>query len=930
MDYGKTVNLPKTKFPMRGNLPNKEPEMQKWWDDIDIYAQVQARQQGKPKFVLHDGPPYANGDIHIGHALNKIIKDMIVRFKTMQGYDAPYVPGWDTHGLPIEHAVVKKGKIDRKRVPVNEFRAKCAEYAQKYIDKQREQFKRLGVRGDWKNPYITLKPAFEAAQIRVFGDMAKKGFIYRGKKSVYWSPSSETALAEAEIEYYDKRSPSLYVKFPVADGNGVVPEANAFVLIWTTTPWTIPANLAVALKEDFTYALVKVGEEYLLLAEALVDDVMKEADIASYDIVKTWKGSELDGVVCRHPFYDRMSPLVFGDHVTLDAGTGCVHTAPGHGEEDFELGIKYDLGVLCPVDERGVFTEEAPGFTGLFYDKANKVVTEKLDEGGHLLKLSFITHQYPHDWRSKQPVIYRATEQWFASIDGFREAMLEQIKAVKWHPKWGEVRLHNMVADRGDWCISRQRVWGVPLPIFYCKKCGHELITDETIDQIANLFAAEGSDAWYDKTEAELLPHGATCTACGHDEFRKETDTMDVWFDSGSSHVAVLRQREELKWPADMYLEGSDQYRGWFNSSLSTAVAAFGQAPYEQVLSHGFTLDGEGRKMSKSLGNTVAPQNITKQLGADILRLWVSSVDYTADVRISDSILKQIAEVYRKIRNTMRFLLGNLADFDPKRDVVAHGEMEELERYVLSKLQQLVKRVNAAYDSYEFHAVYHHVHNFCAVFLSQFYFDIRKDRLYTEYSEAKSRRATQTVLYELLNALVRLIAPILAHTADEVWRYVPGADVVSVQLTDMPQPDEQLTDAALEQKWDRLTAVRDDVLKALEEARKAKLIGNSLGAAVELFPEVETYELLKGVDRLDQFLIVSAVTLHEPGANPSAEALAYDGLHVKVAQAEGEKCERCWVISPEVGKDAAYLDLCHRCATTVRNHYADVVAGEDA
>lgn len=925
MDYGKTLNLPKTDFPMRGNLPNREPEMQKWWDDIDIYAKVQTRQRGKKKFVLHDGPPYANGDLHIGHALNKILKDIIVRFKTMQGFDAPYVPGWDTHGMPIEHAIIKQEKLDRKNIPVNEFRKKCAEYAMKYLDKQRTQFKRLGVRGDWNNPYITLRPEYEAAQIRVFGDMVKKGYIYRGKKSVYWSPSSETALAEAEIEYKDKRSPSIYVKFPVKDGNGVVPEADTSVLIWTTTPWTIPANLGIALHKDFTYALVRTNKGQLILAEECIAPVMKLADVTDFDIVQTWKGNELDGVVCRHPFYDRESPIIFGDHVTVDSGTGCVHTAPGHGEEDFELGQTYNLGVLCPVDEKGVFTDEAPGFEGMFYDKANKKVTETIEEAGCLFKLEFITHQYPHDWRSKQPVIFRATEQWFASIDGFRDEMLEAIKDVKWTPPWGEVRLHNMIAERGDWCISRQRVWGVPLPIFYCRNCGHELITDETIERIAQLFNREGSSVWYDKSEDALLPEGSTCTRCGHDRFKKETDTMDVWFDSGSSHAAVLQQREELKWPADLYLEGSDQYRGWFNSSLSTAVATQGRAPYEQVLSHGFTLDGEGQKMSKSLGNTVDPQKITKQLGAEILRLWVASTDYQADVRISDDILKQVSEVYRKIRNTLRFLLGNLYDFDPVAHRVPHEALGELERYVLMKKERLVKRVHDAYDAYEFNIVYHAVHNFCTVFLSQFYLDICKDRLYTEYSDAPIRRATQTVFYEVLKALVRLIAPILVHTADEVWQHVPGTDVISVQLTDFPKMDASLLEEALEEKWDRLSVLRDDVLKALEEARAAKLIGNSLEAAVELFPDETAHALLRQVERLDQWLIVSNVTLHEPGTAPAEGAVRFDGLHVKVRRADGEKCERCWIISPEVGRDPDYPDICRRCATTVRAHYADVV-----
>jgi isoleucyl-tRNA synthetase len=593
-DYSKTVNVMKTDFPMRGNLPTREPEIQKWWEEIDIYHQVLEKRKGGPAFILHDGPPYANGDIHIGHSLNKILKDFIVRYKSMKGFYVPYVPGWDTHGLPIEHAIITKKKVDRKSVDPVQFREMCKEYALSFVERQKEQFKRLGVRADWDNPYITFEPKYEAAQIRVFGEMVKKGYIYRGLKSVYWSPSSETALAEAEIEYHDKKSPSIYVLFPVKDGASVLPEKNTFVVIWTTTPWTIPANMAIALNESFQYSLVRVGERQLLIATELVENVMKVAGITEYVTVRKFRGEDLEGVVCRHPFYDRESPIVFGDHVTLDAGTGCVHTAPGHGEEDFQLALKYNLEILCPVDGKGKMTDQAPGFEGLFYEDANKKVTEKLEEAGLLLKLTFITHQYPHDWRTKKPVIFRATEQWFASVDGFREEMLKAIKEVKWLPSWGEVRMRNMIADRGDWCISRQRVWGVPLPIFYCEACNHAHITEETIEHIAGLFAREGSSAWYAKEVSELMPPNQRCEKCGGEKFRKETDTMDVWFDSGSSHVAVLEQREDLRWPADLYIEGSDQYRGWFNSSLSTSVATRGQAPYRQVISHGFTMDGEG------------------------------------------------------------------------------------------------------------------------------------------------------------------------------------------------------------------------------------------------------------------------------------------------------------------------------------------------
>ncbi|MCF6094744.1 isoleucine--tRNA ligase [Microaerobacter geothermalis] len=924
MDYGKTLNLPKTDFSMRGNLPKMEPSMQEWWDEIDIYKKVQERTKGRPKFILHDGPPYANGDIHIGHALNKVLKDMIVRFKSMSGYDAPYVPGWDTHGLPIEHAIIKNKKIDRHKVGINEFREMCKEYALSYVEKQKGQFKRLGVRGDWENPYLTLKPEYEARQIKVFGEMAKKGYIYKGLKSVYWSPSSETALAEAEIEYKDKRSPSIYVKFPVKDGKGLLDEKTS-VVIWTTTPWTIPANVAIALHPELEYSVVRVGDDKMVVASGLLEQVAKEVGWETYEIVNTFKGSELEYAVCRHPFYDRDSLVILGDHVTLDAGTGCVHTAPGHGEEDFYLGQKYHLEILCPVDDKGRFTEGAPGFEGLFYDDANKPITQKLDEAGALLKLSFITHQYPHDWRSKQPVIFRATEQWFASIDGFREELLKAIKEVKWTPSWGEQRLHNMVADRNDWCISRQRVWGVPIPIFYCEACQEAIVNDETINRIAEIFRQEGSSAWYAMDVSELIPEGLSCPACGNTSFRKETDTMDVWFDSGSSHEAVLQEREELQWPADLYLEGSDQYRGWFNSSLSTAVATRGQAPYKGILSHGFTLDGEGRKMSKSLGNVIVPQVIMDKLGADILRLWVASVDYQSDVRISDNILNQIAEVYRKIRNTFRFLLGNLNDFNPTKDRVSYEELTELDRYILGKAQRVIQKVRKAYEQYQFHTIFHTVHNFCTIDLSSLYIDVSKDRLYTEQPESPLRRAAQTVMYDVLVDLVRLVTPIIPHTADEVWKYIPGERELSVQLTDLPEANLSLIDHQLEKKWDQLIEVRDEVLKALEQARKEKLIGNSLGASVHLYPSEENYPLLSAMESaLPELFIVSHVVLHKPDEEVSENALDLEGVSVLVSQAPGEKCERCWMVKEEVGQDNIHPSLCPRCAQTVKNHYAHV------
>lgn len=915
MDYSKTLNLPQTDFPMRGNLPNAEPKMQAWWDEIDIYGKVKTFRKGKPKFILHDGPPYANGNIHIGHALNKILKDFIVRYKSMRGFDAPYVPGWDTHGLPIEQAIANSSNVDRKQMNVIDFRRLCEQYAKDWIEKQKQQFKRLGVRGDWNNPYVTFDPAYEARQIRVFAEMVKKGYIYKGLRPVYWSPSSESALAEAEIEYKDKRSPSIYVAFPVQDGKSLLaPDDN--VVIWTTTPWTLPANLAISVHPEYEYVLVRTESGKYLVAEALLEQVAQTVGWKETTVERTFKGKELEGVVCRHPFYDRPSPLLLGEHVTLDAGTGCVHTAPGHGEEDFEIGQKYGLDVLCPVDDQGRFTREAPGFEGLFYDDANKVVTEKLKENGRLLHLGFITHQYPHDWRTKKPVIFRATEQWFASVDGFRQTMLDEIKNIRWTPHWGEIRLHNMIAERGDWCISRQRSWGVPIPIFYCQSCGHALVNDRTIEHVATLIEREGSNVWFAKEADQLLPEGTVCAECGHDQFRKETDIMDVWFDSGSSHAAVLEGREELTWPADMYLEGSDQYRGWFNSSLITAVAVKGKAPYRQILSHGFTLDGEGRKMSKSLGNTVDPVQVCETLGADILRLWVASVDYQADVRISDNILKQITEVYRKIRNTFRFMLGNLYDFDPERDLVPFTELKELDRFALIRLNRMIERVLKAYDDYQFHIVYQTIHHFCAVEMSAFYLDIVKDRLYVSVPDDPVRRQAQTVLYRALSAMVRLIAPILPHTAEEVWKYAPGTQVESVQLTDMPDPVPVWRDDALEEKWTALIQVRDEVNKALEQARRDKVVGNSLGAHVELYPDENTRSLLGQFEDLETLFIVSKVTIHDFNARPK-DAKDFAIGAIRVVPAPGEKCERCWIVTPEVGQSTQHPTLCPRCVETV-------------
>ncbi|WP_409275571.1 isoleucine--tRNA ligase [Neobacillus sp. SCS-31] len=916
MDYKDTLLMPKTDFPMRGNLPKREPEIQAKWEEQNIYKKVQERTKGRPMYVLHDGPPYANGDIHMGHALNKILKDIIVRHKSMTGYNAPYVPGWDTHGLPIEQALANKG-VKRKEMTVAEFRQLCTEYALGQIDSQRTQFKRLGVRGDWENPYITLKPEYEAQQIKVFGEMAKKGYIYKGLKPVYWSPSSESALAEAEIEYKDKKSPSIYVAFKVKDGKGVL-DTDTSIVVWTTTPWTIPANLGISVHPDLVYAVVSVNGQKYVVAEALLESVAKEIGWDSYEVARKVKGSELEYITAAHPLYARDSLVMLGEHVTTDAGTGCVHTAPGHGEDDFHVGQKYGLGVLCPVDDKGYMTAEAEGLEGLFYDEANKPITQALDEAGALLKLSFITHSYPHDWRTKKPVIYRATAQWFASIKDFRNELLEAVKETEWVPAWGETRLFNMVRDRGDWCISRQRVWGVPIPVFYAEN-GEPVITDETIEHVSYLFREHGSNVWFEREAKDLLPEGFTHPGSPNGTFTKETDIMDVWFDSGSSHQAVLEERDDLQRPADLYLEGSDQYRGWFNSSLSTAVAVTGKAPYKGVLSHGFVLDGEGRKMSKSLGNVMIPEKIMNQMGADILRLWVASVDYQSDVRVSDAILKQVAEVYRKIRNTFRFLLGNLADFNPETDALSYEQLREVDQFMLVKLNRLIKQVRTSYDKYEYSGIYHAVNNFCTLDLSAFYLDFAKDILYIEAKDNKARRAIQTVLYEALVSLAQLVSPILSHTADEVWEFIPGVKEESVQLTDMPEYKEYDNAVALMEKWTAFMKLRDDVLKALEEARNEKVIGKSLTAKVTLYVNKQTRELLDSIDEdLKQLFIVSGLEVAGEAEQASAEALKLENASIVVSKAEGETCDRCWVVTTDTGSDPDHPTLCARCASVVK------------
>jgi len=927
--YNETLNLPQTDFPMRGNLPQKEPEILAKWEEMDIYRVVQEANRGKPKFVLHDGPPFANGDIHLGHTLNKVLKDMIIKYRTQNGYDSPYVPGWDTHGLPIEQQAIKALGLNRHATDPLVFRKYCHDYAMKYVNIQREQFKRLGVRGDWENPYITLKPEFEAVQIGVFGEMAKKGFIYKGLKPVYWCPHCETALAEAEIEYAEKKSASIYVKFPVVQAKGLLAQDNTYFVIWTTTPWTLPANMAVCVHPELEYILLKVGGERFVIAKELLEsfkEVLQKEEAYQnlpVDVEETYQGAELEGIVCRHPLYERQSVVILGEHVTTEQGTGCVHTAPGHGVEDFEVGKKYNLEVLSPVDNAGKFTKEAGKYEGIFVDDANKLITADLKERNMLLSMGFIKHQYPHCWRCKHPIMFRATEQWFASVDGFREQALKAIDNVQWIPAWGRDRIYNMVADRSDWCISRQRTWGVPIPIFYCQKCNKEIINDQTISHIQKLFAEHGSDVWFAREARELIPEGLTCPECGATEFRKETDIMDVWFDSGSSHLAVGEQIPELHWPADLYLEGSDQHRGWFNSSLSTSVAVRGVAPYKAVLTHGFLVDEKGRKMSKSAGNGIDPLDVIKQMGADILRLWVSSADYRSDIAASPNILKQIAEAYRKIRNTYRYLLGNLYDFDPVKDKVAYQDMPEIDKWALLKLQKLIKKVTDAYENYEFHVVYHSIHNFCSVEMSAIYLDIIKDRVYTERSDSLLRRSAQTVSLEVLTALVKMLVPILTFTTEEIWQYLPLKDkTITVQIAGWPEYHAEYLDEELEQKWERILAVRDFVAKPLEEARRNKIIGHSLDAKVDIFASSEWLPFLQDiVQDLATYFITSTVEIH-PAEEAPAEAYRNEelpGLAVTVAKAPGQKCERCWIYSETVGESPEHPTLCKRCDTVIKS-----------
>ena len=906
-DFKDTLLMPKTDFPMRGNLGVNELPIQAKWEELNIYEKVVKKNEGKEPFYLHDGPPYANGNIHLGHALNKILKDFIVRYKTMSGFYAPYQPGWDTHGLPIEQALTKNKKVNRKEMSVADFRTLCEKYALEQIAQQKIGFKRLGVLGDWKDPYITLTHDFEAEQIRCFGKMAARGLIFKGLKPVYWSPSSETALAEAEVEYKDVSATSIYVAFPVVDGKDVLSN-DCELVIWTTTPWTIPANLAVCAGPDFEYAVVKVGERFFVVALDLLESAAKAIGWENYEILQKVPGNQLEGVKYLHKLYNRVSPVILGDHVTLESGTGLVHTAPGHGEDDFNVGKKYGLEVLCPVDSRGFMTEEAGEFAGMFYEVANEEVIKRLDEENMLLQKYSFMHSYPHDWRTGKPIIFRATPQWFASIDKFKEDILEAIKTVTWYPQWGEVRLANMIKDRQDWCISRQRVWGVPIPVFYAED-GTAILDQDVINHVADLYEQYGSNIWFEKDAKELLPEGFTHEGSPNGIFTKEMDIMDVWFDSGTSHHGALLKKYGTC-VADVYLEGSDQYRGWFNSSLITSVALEGKAPYKTIISHGFTLDGQGRKMSKSLGNTVDPLQVCNESGADILRLWVSSVAYQSDMPMSKELLKQISESYRKIRNTLRFLLANVFDFNPAVDSVEYANLGEVDKYVLCRLNEVVKEVHAAYNTYEFDNVYRTILNFLTNDLSSFYLDFTKDILYIHAADSNDRRSIQTVFFECLKAITTMLTPILPHTMEEVYSYMPGEKQESIYLCDMVKPVYYDGSDVIIAKFNKFMVLRDDVLKALEAARNEKIIGKSLNAHLVICPNDEmAKELVDFHLNLGQVFIVSKCDV----VSNLEDGVEYPTAKIKVTACEGVTCARCWQIVDNVNEDC----LCGRCQKIV-------------
>jgi len=929
MDYKKTLNLPHTDFPMKANLVNKEPEILKKWEQEDIYSLIRNTSQGRPTYILHDGPPYANGNIHMGTAFNKILKDIIIKSKQMDGYDVPYVPGWDCHGLPIEWQVDHELGDKKLEMTQSEVRKRCRDFADHFIKIQRDEFKRLGVLGEWDNPYLTMNYIYEATIVREFGKFALNGSLLKSKKPVYWCNSCSTALAEAEVEYEDDTSSSIFVRFPfvsdLTEKYSSLAGKDIFIAIWTTTPWTIPANLAVALHPDLEYIAIDT-EKYgvLILAEGLLESFLKKVGIEEYTLLERFNARELEGLKAKHPLYDKESVIILADYVTLDVGTGCVHTAPGHGQEDYESGLEYNLEIYSPVDEKGRFTEDVEFFAGQEVFEANRNVIEKLNELGALLKEEEITHSYPHCWRCKKPVIFRATEQWFISMDkkGLREKSLKAIRAVEWIPSWGEERIYGLVKNRPDWCISRQRSWGVPISIFYCLKCGNHLITQEIVDHVASLVEKHGTDIWFDLPAHELLPQGITCPLCHGDAFRKETDILDVWFDSGVSYTVLERRADYLRYPADLYLEGSDQHRGWFHSSLLCSVGTRDKAPFKSVLTHGFVVDGNGRKMSKSRGNVISPEEVINKYGAEILRLWVASEDYRGDIRLSQEILDRLTEAYRRLRNTFRYLLGNLYDFDPLKDAVSYQDLLELDRWALHQLQELTEKVLGSYQRFEYHSIYQAVYNFCVLTLSSYYLDILKDRLYTTPFNSKERRSAQTALNEILECLVRLVAPIIPFTADEVWGYTHNKEKSISIHTDLFIPArEELKDTALIERWEVILNVRKEITKALELARNEKIIGHSLDAAVSL---ALPHNLLQGLkdyrDELRSICIISTVEfVGERKIEEGYESKEYPGLVIKVMPSPFNKCERCWIHDSTVGHDKEHPALCKRCVQVITN-----------
>ena len=920
-NYNDTIHKMQTPFEMRAGLPKKEPKMLEDWEQNHVYEQMIKNNEGKPQYILHDGPPYANGNIHMGTALNKIIKDIIIRYKNMSGFQAPYVPGYDTHGLPIELKALSSLGDKKAGVSKLELRQICKEFATEHIGVMNEQFKRLGVQGDFENPYLTLRPEFEARQVEIFGEMAKKGYIYKGMKAVYWCPEDRTALAEAEIEYAEDECDSIYVRFKLTDDpNGVLAKHNipldkAWIVIWTTTTWTLPANVATCLNPNLEYAFVKIGDAYHIMARDLVESTMKGCHIDEYEVLpETVLGSELELMQYQHPFLDRKGLVILGDHVTLEGGTGCVHTAPGHGVEDFEVCVNHypQVPVVVPVDDAGRLTAEAgEKFAGLKVWDANKVILEHIKESGHLMGVQHITHQYPHCWRCHHPIIFRATEQWFCSIDAFKEDVYKAIDSVHWQPAWGHDRMAGMVRDRSDWCISRQRVWGVPIPVFYCKKCGKYHITDASIKAVSDLFRKEGSDAWYKYDANDILPKTEVCE-CGASDWEKDPDIMDVWFDSGSTWSAVCRERPELRWPVDMYMEGADQFRGWFQSSLLTSVATQGVAPYREVLCHGWVVDAQGKQMHKSAGNGMEPSEIIRDYGADIIRLWVASSDYTVDVRAGKEIFRQLSEAYRKMRNTARFMLGNISDFDPAKDMVDDDQLFEIDRWALEACNKLTATMRDAYEHYDFSRAYHALYNFCVIDMSNFYMDVIKDRLYC--ADDHARRCAQTALYRILVDFTKLLAPILCFTSQEIWSYIPKLDGMKdyVVFEQMPEA-KAAADEAFEAKWDRIMAIRDDVKKVLEQARADKVIGSALEAGLTLYCSKEVYDFLNAIpmDELADLFIVSHVDLVE--GEGGVKGLV-EGLGVSAAHAAGNKCLRCWKYETTVGEDG----LCPRCAKVLK------------